>query len=560
VAIATDNGALSRQELSRMSFIAGFILVEFVFLLLFLGAIALILGSTIEAYQAWSALLISIATPFFLVRSHDLAQRFPPIVYSLLFLGFVGAGLLVSAHFFDVTYDGQAYHQEAIIQLAQGWNPDYETLSPDIAGWIWVTHYSKGTWIAAASLYEMTGHIECGKLPNLLLIGATFFICASVLFRIEALRPSLAIVVSLLLAFNPISAHQSLGFCVDGQLSSLFISLIAVLTYQFLTQNAAARLLTVFLVITLVNVKFTAVPYTLVIGAGFVIASISWKKLYQVRAVLLHACAAFVVGVVVVGYNTYVTNTLKNGNPFYPLIGSGSIDAISEFTPPNFGDHSRVERLFLSVFGTTSRDSDKPSELKVPFTITRDEVVAFATPNVKIGGWGPLFGGAMLLTLFGLAASLASPGALRLMAPYLFVIVTVLTTALVHGVAWWARFAPQLWLIPTIGAVMLVQTNSRITRYAGHVLLLVLLLNVALVGGSYALFQNKFTNELSSQLHSIAREHTPIDVYFGEMQSNRIRLREAGIAYRDRATPTDLTCSTKSSLSHSATLFCGAAQ
>src|SRR4029077_5694524 len=98
-------------------FIAGFILVEFVFLLLFLGAAALILGSTIEAYQAWGALLVSIATPFFLVRSQALTQRISPIVYSLAFLGFVALGLLLSAHFFDVTYDGQAYHQEAIIQL-----------------------------------------------------------------------------------------------------------------------------------------------------------------------------------------------------------------------------------------------------------------------------------------------------------------------------------------------------------------------------------------------------------------------------------------------------------
>ena len=556
---ATDSDPLSRQELSRISFIAGFVLVEFVCLLLLSGATALLVGSSVEAYQGWSALLIASATPFFIVRSPAWQQRFSPIVHSFVFFGIVAAGLLISAHFYDTTYDGQAYHQEAIIRLAQGWNPVYQTLSPDIAGWLWVTHYAKGTWIVAASLYEMTGSIEYGKLPNLLLIAATFCITVSLLLRTEVLSTSLAVVIAFLLAFNPISAQQSLGFLVDGQLASLLTSLIAVLVYQFFTQNAATRLLTLFLVVALVNVKFTAVPYTVVIGVGFVIAAILWKRLRELRAVIVYACAAFVIGIAGVGYNPYVTNTLNNGNPFFPLFGEGRIDALSDFTPPNFVERNRVERLFLSAFGKTSRDSSHASELKVPFAVGRSEVVAFAAPNVKIGGWGPLFGGTLLLNALGIGAlAWSSRNDLRRALPHLFVMVIVLATALIHGEAWWARFAPQLWLIPVIGAVILVGSNSRVARLVGNVVVVVLLANVALVGGAYALFQSKYSRELASQLHAVAGKHRPIDVYFGEMQSNRVRLREAGIDYRDHAAQTDLTCATTLHLAHSVTLLCEA--
>ncbi|UUZ83650.1 hypothetical protein LJK88_07435 [Paenibacillus sp. P26] len=36
------------------------------------------------------------------------------------------AGFIVCGYFFDLSYDGQAYHQEAIIHLSNGWNPVYD--------------------------------------------------------------------------------------------------------------------------------------------------------------------------------------------------------------------------------------------------------------------------------------------------------------------------------------------------------------------------------------------------------------------------------------------------
>ena len=69
--------------------------------------------------------------------------------------------------YFDISYDGQGYHQETIYLLKNGWNPIYEDSH---AFRSWVNHYQKGNEIIQANIYLLTTKIEAGKMINVLFI------------------------------------------------------------------------------------------------------------------------------------------------------------------------------------------------------------------------------------------------------------------------------------------------------------------------------------------------------------------------------------------------------
>ncbi len=64
----------------------------------------------------------------------------------------------ISVAFYDVSFDGQAYQQEGVYQLAQGWNPLFtHYLSPiSIDQNVKLIHYPKGPWIIGAAMYRLT--------------------------------------------------------------------------------------------------------------------------------------------------------------------------------------------------------------------------------------------------------------------------------------------------------------------------------------------------------------------------------------------------------------------
>ena len=83
----------------------------------------------------------------------------------------VGAAALAGAALFhDVSWDGQVYHQPAVLALAGGWNPLHDgPLSlaerPDN---LWINHYPKAAWVAQAILLRLTGSLEAAKGLQLL--------------------------------------------------------------------------------------------------------------------------------------------------------------------------------------------------------------------------------------------------------------------------------------------------------------------------------------------------------------------------------------------------------
>lgn len=483
---------------------------------------------------------------------------------SLFNLGLVGSSfyfcLMISQHFWDISYDGQAYHQEALIQLARGWNPFYELLNGQQANRMdyWLNHYSKGVWIYATMVFKVTQDIESGKVFHLWLITAAFLITLSFLWRFEKCPRWLAFLISVLAAFNPVALYQSLSFYLDGQLMSCMVILIAVLGLIYRESRWIYYVLLFMVLPVLVNIKLTAGIYSGMIIMGYL--GILWMKAKyeELRKAFLFSVAGFAIGFILMGFNPYVTNTIHKGNPFYPALGTDrSYYTFPQF-PANFIGKNSFSLLFFSIFAKSDnvRGVEKKAELKIPFWVSREELRAFTDTNAKQGGFGPLFGGAILLSfLIILGASLrlyrggykiseANPSGCRGemgaegradIILGLSCLGLLLSTCLINPASSLARFIPQMWFFPLITVILACSFKDQWLRVIGYLIIVTLLVNNLLVGITYYQYNFEITKIYHERLGKMAArsKEKPIPLYFGHFRtSNTLRFDRLGIRYR----------------------------
>jgi hypothetical protein len=534
-----------------LPFLTGSTLLVLVGALFLVNALVLSLGFSVAPWAVPLAALLSGGFCWWgsrrFVPSHSRAT-FVGVGGSITVLSFVF--LLISGAFFDLSWDGQSYHQVAVIELARGWNPLYDPPLPPVVPSVFdvslpINHYPKGPWFCAASLFTLTNQIEQGKVFNLLLLAAAFFLSLSACADLDRSRPARAILLAAVAALNPVVISQSLTFYVDGQMASL-LTCMGALMYRVARRPDGPGLLALSLcLVMMVNVKFTGLAYALIFGATFLVWMFLARK-EEWKLTSLALVLAFFVGVGGAGYHPYLTNLQTYGHPLHPVFGSHQVDIISDQVPGTFHSLNRVEKLVTSLFSTSAniKAPDAPV-LKWPFTFTWGELATLRSyPDTRVGGFGPLFSGALLLGWGILLIVLArrTPGA-RAAAG---IVLIILCSILVNSEAWWARFAPQTWLLP-LPAVVVVLANptKKLLRVAGLALALLLLLNSLLVASLSLPFQRAISHDLRQQLAALSDqpETDPVAVYF-EFKSARVRFQEWDISYQEYAHIKDLPCAT----------------
>jgi hypothetical protein len=453
----------------------------------------------------------------------------------------------LSGMLYDVSADGQSYHQEMVVQLARGWNPfRKEVTGSDGAAeaiCYMVNHCTRGMETVAASVYEITPHIERCKVFNLQLIVASFCVTLCALLRLKPVRPTVAVLLSVIAALNPVSVYQSFCFYVDGHFSSVLVCLFALGVMLFRDRSPVILLSWVSAIAIAVNVKFTGIPYAGIVTGGFLIGLLIFKNLKTLLVAGAVTALAFVLGVCVLGYSPYVTNMIKKGNPFYPFSNPGMVEANQRAeSPENFRGLNRLETLFISVFSKTedacSFGPTKTSHWKWPFTVTKREYRAVTCNSVRIAGWGPLLGGAVIISAVILIMAL--PLTLRKTGPALGVLAIVFLSAVVTCGSWNARWFPQIWIIPIVPIVLTQYVGRRMLKFLGWSLMAVLLINIGLISTAFLDSQAQVNRLLRTQLHEMSRSSKPVVVYFDGFTPNRVRLEEMGITYREVKEQKDL--------------------
>ena len=456
-------------------------------------------------------------------------------------LSIVGISLALAASFFDMSWDGLWYHQTAVYQMSHGWNPIYDPLHdfvPHLQDWL--RHYAKGPWYVALALFETTGNIEMAKAAPWIALAAAF--CAVLAACVDTgMRRRTAVLIAAVVSMNPVVMFELASYLVDGLMISFLACFVAALIRWFRRPGLLVTVVMVTSAVLCINAKFTGLVYLSFVCAAAGLYALARRREILARYAIVQGMS-ILVGVLLFGFNPYMTNTIYRGNPFYPMLGSAAYPSLSERgedpiekyeTPGNMVGRNRFVRLGYAIFG---RPGAQPyfvgtdAGIMWPFDVGWKDFSMYYFHDVRISGFGPLFSGVLLISLCVFVVALFRPG----ISPIIVVLSagTIIVSLLVSVHTWWARYGPQLWWLPIVAIIAgLAVSGSRVIRWITYGLIVVLLVNVVLVTIVHFRWEVDATRTTHEQL-SWLRGKTDIQVdlqYFGEPFSER--LHTAGVQF-----------------------------
>lgn len=417
----------------------------------------------------------------------------------LFCLIFLLAGILANL-FFDFSYDGQRYHQEAIYHLANDWNP-FTQMS---VGNIWVDHYPKSFWINAALVYKLTHLSELGKLYNITFLIGVFLITFPLLSEFLKINYIYTLLISLLITFNPVAVIQSITFMVDSSLATLTTAIIITLWF-YVANNERLNPLKILLflltplIVLYVNLKFTGLINIVFISAIFGIILILKKQIKQLFIYITVLIFALIIGVFFVGYNPYVTNLILQDNIFYPVYGKdwNSSYFLENMEPIALNGKSNLYKFIISIIALPGNYHplsyhSKIIPLKIPFTIINSSLLNhYQVVDSRLAGFGVYFQELMILSFLSLIIifiSIIKQDLNRLKnfhfqktIYFLVVSMGLLLTVIINPACWWARIVPQLYLFPISIIIYNLLSKNKILINVGKAMIIIGIINTVLI-------------------------------------------------------------------------------
>ena len=414
----------------------------------------------------------------------------------------------ISTFMYDRSSDGNTYNKNAVGVLKEGFNPVYESSKAfindsEIDNYsIWIDHYAKANWIIEANFYSLTNNIESGKAINFISLYSVFIIMFSVLSKFFDSKKSL--ILSLISVLNPITSAQLLTYYND-QLIYLYL-LLGVLMLINLDKDISDKeswFIYILSFILITNTKFNGLGYILVFSFLFVcrylykaFKSKEFNKVFKKMCIIF--IPLFIVSFLVVGYPTYVKNTIDHSNPFFPLYDENGEDIITLQQPKRFSKMNNVSKLFYATFSKVNnlRDSDKTT-LKIPFSVSKDEIIPATSNDLRISGWGLLFSGLLIVSIGVLIVKYKDYKKENYLLYTLGITVLLL---LVMSESWWARYTPHFYFFILIGLYILLKYNKKKWFNIMYIILILGNILVPLLGNSYYTLTNsiKINKELRS--------------------------------------------------------------
>lgn len=438
--------------------------------------------------------------------------RFIPLA---LTAGLLATSLAWSAWYLDLSWDGQWYHQTAIYAIAADWNPLSDPMRPFADHLeLWPRHYAKGPWYLAAAIYSTFGSVEAGKCVTLLAVSASFFAVAGAALQWGMTRRR-AVMSALLVAINPVATSELATFMIDGVMIGFLVVVAAAVFSAFHRPTTASICAGTAASLVSINTKFTGLIFLCFI----VVAGGLWVLLRKPQCTLRYSLLVvlrLVVGVGVLGYNPYVTNTLERHHPLYPVLGTAAFPSLTAQnregielyeTPKNLVGKSRFVRLAYATFGRPSNapyHNQANAQLMWPLTARWRDLFCYRFHETRVAGFGPFFGGALILA-FGLLFWLLREGGSGRAAVGL-ALATLVASLSISQHLWWPRYGPQMWLVPIVPAIFAFGTaRSRVASRISWALLGTLLMSALVVTTIRLKWETRATITLRRQLDDLAK-------------------------------------------------------
>ena len=498
----------------KIFFNSSLFLLSFFSITLVVSNVVFLLGFDLNVWNTVIAFIISV----FILR-YTLKNILEIFAAMFLSVFIVLISYFAAIHYFDTSWDGQGYHQEAIYLLKNGWNPILEESN---SYRIWVNLYQKGNELIQANIYLITNKIEAGKLLNLIFVYIAFFVFWSFLDTLK-LKKSYCFFLSFVAVFNPVVFTQVFTYYIDGNwYLTLLISLASLLTYF---SNKKLQYLIIFVLssVTFCSLKFSSIPIFMV----FAIMAILYHFIDQKKIMIIPFLYILVLGFFC-NVNPFMTNILNGNHVLHPFAGDKKIDIINQNIPKLLLNKNRVERTAISLFSKTNNDFKNatfPDTLKIPFTFTKDEL--FINFDTRLGGFGFLFSGVLVITL--LLASFLFLKTNKLEKKIIvFVLLAFLLSIMINPASWWSRLSAQIWLIPLIFIIAGFILKSKQAKVLSQITLVLLMTNVLVSGGISALKLQKDNEIVNNFVNAVGNKTIILDL------SNKYSFKQYYIKFKER--------------------------
>ena len=484
-------------------FLSGLNLFSFIFLTILVSTILFFFKIGIGYYNLIIAIIGTIAITYTISKKKQLIHNTIAIFLAIAVLLF---SMYICSHTYDITYDGNTYHKLAIGLLRDGYNPVYEkdtefiqsgkaSVNHQVGGSPWVQHYPKASWIFSSNLYKVTNNIETSKVFVMLLIYITF--CFSLSFFYKKTNIFFSFIISFLLAINPVSTTQAFSNYVDGAMGLLiYIIIISLINLSAYIEKEEDKkdtkknwLILAMAIIICINLKFTGLVYAGMFCISFFLLWLyrAYKNgclMKKMRNYLIYYLIVVGTSIFVVGYSSYITNTISHHNPLYPLVGKDKVDIMTNNSPVTFPERNPIDKFFTSMYAIPanykSNSSKETPKLRIPFKTNKEEIQLFNCPDLRISGFGVFFSGIFTISVIVIICYLVkfyikkefTKGNYILA----FLIVSLILAIITDG-SWWARYSPYVYLLPILASYLLVLDKKIFKNLLCTALIILLAIN-----------------------------------------------------------------------------------
>ncbi len=531
------------SKLEAFSLIAfGFLIFEIVFI-----RIGLFAGVPVTSLTLILSFVIYSAALAFIISSTS--QKFAPLVAFIGLNLFLAGVAFLLGFTFDTSWDGQGYHQTAVIALSQGWNPVWHSaidFSQKLPSQIFAEGYPSALWEVEASVYSFFDKVNSAKIVNIYIAIVAFTVTYSLLRKLS-FGKILAGFSSLLVVFQPVYIIQLLTFMQDGfGYEVLVITAASLIIVAFAHRALFAIPMFIFGELILISTKYSNLPIALALGAIFFL--IVGNRFLNHEYIFNKQTKLFIVGIVFLGviftYLPYARNAISYKAMFYPtnipeLMGSVTYNNV----PNNLRKENKFSLLFYGIFSRAqSKESGDPrsktniAQLKFPFTFSlleiEDEAGLF---NNRVGAGGPLFSGIVVLTLlFLLVMAFKTKDYKQRYALYsaTFCLGFVCILALFAPTPNLLRYVNQLQLLPFIVIVATYAVFKSKSVKAFTVLVLALIfLNTTLYASGVFVKTYDESQKMSEQFNQMRSSGKTYEVGAQQFYSNYILLTEQQVPF-----------------------------
>lgn len=389
-------------------------------------------------YPAIYLCISTLVSVFILKKISNNKCKFYLLIFIVLL--WFAVAIMISSLMMDLTWDGLAYHQPAVIFISDGWNPNnINSLNSFVAdvnnkyggevgvypNTIWIASYPKGAWEIASIFISVGFKLDAAKMlaPALSFVGVVLVYFYTRLMRFSGI---LSFAVAALTVYSPVVISQIGSYYVDGLLGlMLLIFIFGYLCYERTKVNLF--LVYPLLMTTLIpSVKFTGLVYLLILSIPVVL-------LIYKRVGLKYGLGLFLISglaILLVCGNPYLSNYINNGYIFYPL---NIIDIMHGQMTADYLSSNRFVKFIGSTYWVQGLEF-------------RDWFKIGQTADLRVIGFGFTFGAVLIVTCINMVKAYGEVFDKAVLSIFIFTLLSVV----VNPEMWWARYVPQLWLLPTI--------------------------------------------------------------------------------------------------------------